>query len=67
VVVVVHKATTWERICWRRIYKLFVSTPQNSPIGGTIIEVKSALQLQEVVVCNEKLVFVVESGPDLQP
>ena len=39
---------------WRRIYKLFVSTSQISPIGGTIIEVKFALQLQEVVVCNEK-------------
>ena len=38
--------------CWRRIYKLFVSTSQISPIGGTIIEVKSALQ--EAVVCSEK-------------
>ena len=46
---------------------MFVSTPQIAPIGGTIIEVKSTLQLQEVVLCNENTVFVVESGPELQP
>jgi hypothetical protein len=30
-----------------RIHQLFISTPRIAPIGGTIIKVKSTLQLQE--------------------
>ena len=51
------KAKAWKgRICRRkllldklstRIHILFVTIPQIAPIGGTIIEVKSILQLQE--------------------
>lgn len=47
------EAKVWERIhrrpflmenLWIRIHRLFFSSPQSAPIGGTIIEVKSTLQ-----------------------
>lgn len=42
----------------------FVFTPRIAPIGGKIIEVKSTLQAQAVVVYKQtKIVGVVESGP----
>ena len=55
------KARAWERIYRRqllldilstKIHKLLVSTPQIAPIGGTIVEIKSTLQLQLCI--NEK-------------
>ena len=49
-----------------RSHKLLVITPRIAPVGGTIFDVKSTLQLQESL-CNE-LIFVVavESGPESQ-
>ena len=54
------KCKAWVRFCERqlvidklftRIHKLFVST-QIAPIGGTINEVKTTLQLQLHLVCK---------------
>ena len=63
------KAKLWKgRICRRkllldklatRIHILFVATPWIAPIGGTIFEVKSNLQLQEYLCVTKNDSWVV--------
>ena len=72
------KAKAWERICRRQLllhklftrnYILFFFTPQLAPMGRTIIEVKSILQLQLHLVCKYEHRSAVKMGskPQLQP
>ena len=42
-----------------KIHILFVSAPQVTPIGGTVIDIKSILQLQEQLCKRKKIAVVV--------
>ena len=71
------RAKAQESICRRkvlsdnpstRIHEVFVSTPHITPIGGTIIEVKSTLQLQKLLCVNKSICScALYVGPKLQP